>query len=264
MSAELAIPKEMRGVILSELARIEETEGVRILFAVESGSRAWGFASPDSDYDIRFVYARRPEWYLRLDDPRDVIEWKLDDTLDISGWDVQKALRLMRDSNPSLLEWLASSIFYRALSDVRIADLASRSFNPIKSCHHYLSMARGNMREHLEGSTVKLKKYFYVVRPILATRHVLARCSQPPMLFEELVDEYLEEEIAAIVNELLDMKRGSDETLCIPRRKELDDWILRSLDELEALARGLPRAERPSWDEYNKLFIDLIGFHDAG
>lgn len=202
MLQETEMSKEMLDVISSELQELESSENVRILFAIESGSHTWGFASPDSDYDVRIVYARNPKWYLRLDNQKGVIEWKLDDVLDINGWDIKKALRLMRGSNPSLLEWLSSPIFYRPLVDERVSDLADRSFDPIKSCHHYLSMARGNVREHLESETVKMKKYLYVIRPILAARHVLAKRTQPPMLFEDLVGEYLDDELATMVHDL--------------------------------------------------------------
>lgn len=94
----------MQRLIVDKLHEIEAEEGVRILLAVESGSRAWGFASPDSDYDVRFLYVRRAEDYLRLDAVRDVIERPIDDELDINGWDLQKALRLLYKSNPTLFE----------------------------------------------------------------------------------------------------------------------------------------------------------------
>lgn len=95
----------VREIIPAKLREIEQRENVRILHCVESGSRAWGFASPDSDYDVRFVYVRPLEYYLQLGKTRDVIEWQLDDTLDINGWDLQKALRLLHNSNPTLFEW---------------------------------------------------------------------------------------------------------------------------------------------------------------
>ena len=100
-------------IIPAKLREIEAREHVRILHCVESGSRAWGFASPDSDYDVRFVYVRQPEHYLRLDKTRDVIEWQLDDTLDINGWDLQKTLRLLHRSNPTVFEWNSSPILYK-------------------------------------------------------------------------------------------------------------------------------------------------------
>lgn len=102
----------MQNLICKKLQEIEKKENVKILLAVESGSRAWGFESPDSDYDVRFIYVRQKEDYLRLDKIRDVIELPLNDVLDMNGWDLQKALRLLHKSNPTLFEWLASPIVY--------------------------------------------------------------------------------------------------------------------------------------------------------
>ena len=103
----------MREKIQAQLRRIEEEEHIKILLAVESGSRAWGFASPDSDYDVRFIYIRPTQDYLRLDSVRDVIELPIDEVLDINGWDLQKTLRLLHKSNPTLFEWFSSPIVYR-------------------------------------------------------------------------------------------------------------------------------------------------------
>ena len=88
--------------IVNRLEEIERSESVRILLAVESGSRAWGFPSPDSDYDVRFLYARPRDWYLSIDARRDVIECPIEDVLDINGWDIRKALHLLLKANPVL------------------------------------------------------------------------------------------------------------------------------------------------------------------
>ena len=103
----------MEDMIRKKVKESEKKENVSIIMAVESGSRAWGFASPDSDYDVRFVYVRQLEDYLRLEKTKDTIEWQLDDVLDISGWDLKKALQLMHDSNPSIFEWCASPVVYQ-------------------------------------------------------------------------------------------------------------------------------------------------------
>ena len=103
----------MLDIINKKLKEIEEKENIKILLAVESGSRAWGFASSDSDYDVRFIYVRNQKEYLRLNDIRDVIEWQLDETLDINGWDIKKALLLLKKSNPTLFEWWNSPIIYK-------------------------------------------------------------------------------------------------------------------------------------------------------
>ena len=103
----------MLDIINKKLKENEEKENIKILLAVESGSRAWGFASSDSDYDVRFIYVRNQKEYLRLNDIRDVIEWQLDETLDINGWDIKKALLLLKKSNPTLFEWWNSPIIYK-------------------------------------------------------------------------------------------------------------------------------------------------------
>ena len=105
--------KEMKLKIIEELQKIEETEDVKIIMAVESGSRAWGFASPDSDYDVRFIYVHEPEWYFHIEEQKDTIEQMFPDETDMSGWDLKKALRLFKSSNPSLFEWLHSPIIYQ-------------------------------------------------------------------------------------------------------------------------------------------------------
>lgn len=98
----------MRKVIIEKLQQIEKQENVRILHAVESGSRAWGFESPDSDFDVRFIYVRPRDYYLKLEQTRDVLEFPINDLLDVNGWDLQKALRLLHRSNPSVFEWFKS------------------------------------------------------------------------------------------------------------------------------------------------------------
>jgi hypothetical protein len=103
----------MRPQILSLLAGLEAEHGIRILYACESGSRAWGFPSPDSDYDVRFVYAHPVEWYFSVEDLQDTLERPVSDQLDAGGWELRKALRQLRKSNATLFEWLQSPVVYR-------------------------------------------------------------------------------------------------------------------------------------------------------
>ena len=147
--------------ISEQLSNIETVQDVRILYAVESGSRAWGFASRNSDYDVRFIYIHKPDWYLSIRDRRDVIECPISKDLDISGWDLKKALGLFSKSNPPLLEWLGSPIIYKDAFDLanRLREMLTTSFQPQRSMYHYLHMARGNYREYLKGEVVRLKKY---------------------------------------------------------------------------------------------------------
>lgn len=200
------VAEDVRARIMGELSDIEARHGVRILFACESGSRGWGFASPDSDYDVRFIYAHPLPWYLTVERGRDVIELPINDELDIGGWELRKALHLLRKSNPVLTEWLDSPILYRedAAIAARLRALAGAFFSPLRGRHHYLSMARRNYREHLRGETVRLKKYFYVLRPLLAVRWIDSGHGVPPMRFADLVagtvtDPALLEDINALL-----------------------------------------------------------------
>ena len=156
--------------IQNRLLEIESEHSVRILYAIESGSRAWGFESADSDYDVRFIYIHERNWYLNILPKRDVIEYPIVDDFDYSGWDMRKTLFLLNKSNPVLFEWLKSPIVYRKddfFCDV-MGELTKTYFSAISSIYHYLHMASRNYREYLQSDEVKIKKYFYVLRPILA------------------------------------------------------------------------------------------------
>ena len=186
----------MEKTIARKLKEIEEKESVRILHCIESGSRAWGFASPNSDYDVRFIYVRPKEFYLRLDPTRDVIEWQLDDTLDINGWDISKTLTLLHRSNPTLFEWNASPVVYKTTAEwQKISGIINRYFAAKPGLYHYLSTAKSNYREYLKGETVRLKRYFYVLRPLLACKWILAEGTPPPMLFRSLAEKYLDDSV---------------------------------------------------------------------
>lgn len=181
--------QSVRDRVLAELKRIESENGVRVLLAVESGSRAWGFASPDSDYDVRFIYAHHRDWYISVLEPRDVIEEMLPGHLDVSGWDLRKTLRLFSKCNLALNEWLGSSIVYSEVSEFRqqLVQLLPQFFNPIAGLHHYRSMATRTFAENYADGRIGIKKLFYVLRPLLACRWIEHRRSQPPTEFAELM-----------------------------------------------------------------------------
>lgn len=249
----------MREIILEKLKEIEERENVRILYCVESGSRAWGFASPDSDYDVRFVYVRPKDFYLRLDKTRDVIEWQLDDTLDINGWDVQKALTLLNKSNPTLFEWNSSPIVYATTEEwEKISNVINRYFVAKSGLYHYISMAKNNRRGFLSDDIVKYKKYFYVLRPILACKWILSKGTPPPMLFKTLMDDYLDADMTPEVEKLLDIKMNNPEIETGKRFAEIDEYISRAIPEIEDAVTKLPDENANDWDELNELFLSLL------
>ena len=249
----------MRKLILEKLNEIEERENVRILHCVESGSRAWGFASPDSDYDVRFIYVRPKEYYLRLDKTRDVIEWQLDDTLDINGWDLQKALILLHKSNPTLFEWNASPIVYKTTSAwANISDKINHYFVKKSSLYHYLSIAKRNYREYLKGEMVRLKKYFYILRPVLSCKWILAEGTPPPMEFRILMEKYLDGDIKQDVETLLDLKINNPEITVGKRFARVNDYLDKAIAEIEEIVARLPNDTIESWDELNDIFMEIL------
>ena len=250
---------EIQQRILQKLDEIEQQEQVTILHCVESGSRAWGFASPDSDYDVRFVYLRRTEDYLRLQDTRDVIDWQLDDVYDINGWDIRKYLQLLHKSNPTTFEWDASPIVYRthpAWASVR--EVLPECFGVKTSAFHYLSIAKRNEQGYLRGETVKRKKYFYVLRPLLACRWVLERRTAPPMLFDELKEAFLPAQYRPAVEELLAAKKSQPEMGAAPRIEVLHQFIAEETEALRVAAEAEPPANGMGWKRLDQVFLELL------
>lgn len=250
----------MREKILQELRKIEETENVKIIMAIESGSRAWGFASPDSDYDVRFIYVRKKEDYLKLEGIRDVIEWQLDETLDINGWDIKKALQLLHKSNPTVFEWCASPIVYMEREEFTwLKELLPNYFSVKKSLFHYWHMAETNYRGYLKSDEVRVKKYFYVLRPLLAAKWILDKKTAPPMLFDDLVEAELEDELRPELMRLLELKKTLPEMGLAPQIPIMNDYFERVIPEIKSIADEIE--DVPSdWGRLNDLFLRMLRF----
>lgn len=253
------ISSPIHSAINAELDRIEREHHVRILLACESGSRAWGFPSADSDYDVRFIYVHPRDWYLSVAQDRDVIELPIEDELDISGWDLRKALGLLRKSNPSLLEWLSSPIVYRILLPgiEPLRSLAEAAFSPATAAHHYLSMARSTIRQWSGRDAVSIKKYLYALRPVLCARWVIDRSTQPPMQFHALADAMMSgEKQRRFARELIEIKARGREMETIPRDPELEAHITEELDHVEA---HLPaRSDALPVQRFDEVFRSII------
>ena len=187
-----------------------------------------------------------------------MIEWELNDVYDISGWDLDKTLKLLHSSNPVIFEWVNSPIVYKETEFLKqFCEFCKSYFMTIKGAHHYLHMAQKNYDAFLSGDRVKLKKYFYVLRPIFATRYVLKYRSNPPMLFEELLEEESDEEFKKEVYKLIEAKRNSSELGEADKIDILNDYIRSELAALSEEVNSLEK-EQTSWDGLNKLFIDTI------
>lgn len=264
MSANPLILPETRSLIETRLTAIAAEHDVKILYACESGSRAWGFSSPDSDYDVRFIYVHPLEWYLSLEEDRDVIDLPIEDTpvglLDIGGWDLRKTLRLLSKSNPVIWEWLQSPICYQNNLDLRgYRNILDPFFSPILACHHYLSICRNTMNQACVGPSVKIKKYFYMLRPLLAAAWIERYHSIPPMeldLLLPLLDD--QPEIKNAIVGLQERKQHIDEQIPIPRITMIDDYLGSELKRLQEAAKLLPvvTGNKASLD---RLFQQCLG-----
>lgn len=182
--------------IPARLKEIERKYDVKILLAVESGSRAWGFASKDSDWDVRFIYVHKPEWYFSVDEQRDVIEEMFEENIDAVGWDIKKALGLLKRSNPSLMEWITSPIVYRCdekfMAD--ITPLARDCFNPTKAMYHYQRIYVKHDERYLQKQGYPMKRFMYYLRGILACQWIERYKTMPPVSFQQLYEEVVEEQ----------------------------------------------------------------------
>jgi predicted nucleotidyltransferase len=258
------IPDETRGHITARLAATASEEGVCILYAAESGSRAWGFPSPDSDFDVRFLYAHERNWYVSLAEARDVIERPLDERrVDLAGWDIRKALRLLLRTNPALYEWLVSPIVY-VDSPLRaeLKALFEAHVSPRALAHHYWSIARVQWRTEIEGrAEVKLKKYFYAVRPLLSLAWVAEYSTPPPMAIGDLLDRCaLPDAPRRAVGTLLGQKRAMPELGARPPIAEIDAWIVGELERLTPDRLALSgEPQRDMREEADRLYRRIIG-----
>lgn len=237
----------MKETILKSLAKIEEDFDVKILYAVESGSRAWGFPSRDSDYDVRFIYVHKKEAYLSIDQmgigkKRDVIELPINDLLDITGWELTKALKLFRKSNPPLMEWLRSGIvYYQAFSTIdQMKELSKVVFAPNSCLHHFLNMASNNFRKCLQEGQVKIKNYINVLRPVLAAQWI-EKCNEfPPLEFPKLLEDLLPEgELKSEIHTLLKRKISGDEMDNEPKIEVISQFLNEEIARLKTYTSTL-------------------------
>ncbi|KIL40248.1 hypothetical protein SD70_14945 [Gordoniibacillus kamchatkensis] len=253
---------DVKQQVLEELRKIEKEENVRILYACESGSRAWGFPSKDSDYDVRFLYVRPVDWYLSIFEKRDVIERPISEMLDINGWDLRKALNLFRKSNPPLLEWLQSPIVYmenHAIAE-QIRWISPFTFSPKSCMFHYLHMAKGNYREYLQGDQVKIKKYFYVLRPILACEWIEKHNTMPPIEFDRLVDAVVPRgsELKTIIDGLIIHKKAGDEMDYEPRINPINEYLEAKIEYYERMASGMKTSGEGQEQRLDDLFRSVL------
>lgn len=250
---------KIEDLITEQLSEIEKEENVKILHAIESGSRAWGFASPDSDYDVRFIYVRPMQHYLGLQKKADYIDWEVDRILDMNGWDLSKVLQNVYKSNATMYEWANSPIVYQTIPEWEDVKKASLDYFSCKAAmYHYYGAASKNYNEYLNDKMVKYKKYFYVLRPILACKWIEKKECPPPMLFRELADAVLEPEMKPIVDKLLAKKLQMSESEKGERIDVLNNYILKNLQYFKGRTEQMPDKGKMEWDTLNELFLGFL------
>lgn len=255
METDRTVAVDIDPTITAQLQQLASTEQITILYACESGSRAWGFPSPDSDYDVRFIYLRPLAWYLAIDDRPDTIDLPVNSLLDINGWDLRKALKLFKGSNSAIYEWIQSPIVYRTNGNLtqELLNLASNYYSCRAGIHHYLNMTIGCYREHLQSDTVKLKKYFYALRPILAAKWIVTYQTFPPMFLSKLMELISDrQDIITEIDRLLTIKKTASEATTIAAVPLLNNFIRSEIESCELAVKSIPKVNT------NSDLLDLL------
>jgi predicted nucleotidyltransferase len=243
--------------IQQEILKLEQENSIKIVYAVESGSRAWGFASTNSDWDVRFIYVHTYDWYLSVEEKKDNIEIILPNDIDLAGWELRKALLLFRKSNPPLLEWLRSPVVYKeSLSTAaQLREAAGEYFNPKSCLYHYFHMARRNYEAYFKENEVRLKKYFYILRPLLACCWIERTGAMPPMEFDHLVTaEILDVQLKHEINGLLELKKGGVELDRGARIAIIDEFMENRFIHFEQYLKDFQFKNEPGYAKLNSIF----------
>lgn len=254
----------MKNKILHKLAEIEKAEHVTVLYAVESGSRAWGVESPDSDYDVRFIYVRGQNDYLRIREKRDVIEWQLDEVLDINGWDLKKTLLQFQRGNATLFEWANSPVVYKTTEMWKeIYDVGRQYFSEKAALYHYYGTAKSTFVQYLQEDNVRYKKYIYALRPLLACRFIETYHSIPPVKFETLLQQDLPQELMAEIGRMLAVKAQSDEKALNPHIPVIRHYIEEEIARYEMLLKEIEDDRKPDQEGLDQIFMRILQQADA-
>ena len=250
----------MRQILIDRLKDIEKEKNITILYAAESGSRAWGFESTDSDYDVRFIYRHQKEKYLSIFKFKDTIDYPVDELLDYSGWDLAKSIKLFHGNNMAIYEWLNSPIVYYQ-NDQFIKAMGEHQeefFNPQKACYHYLGAAKTTSIKHLQKEEINVKKIFYALRPILAVLWILKYRKMPPVYFPDmLIIDLLSEEIINSIKALIERKKDLTEHDSIDGVHTLLDFINRQLEELPKSCSKL-KVDLVANQKADELFMRIL------
>ena len=240
------------------LTNVEQTKKVLILYACETGSRAWGFPSPDSDYDVRFIYMHEKDWYLSLSQHKDTIEYMVDETWDVTGWDFRKSLLLLKKSNAALIERFQSPIVYSEKENFKddFMRLIESYYSPVAVFFHHYSLAKKLWTELEHAADVKLKSYFYLLRSLLSCNWIVHNKSIVPMHIEGLMF-LIDDDIRNRIRELIQLKAGVSEKYLHPKEDVLNKWIVELWEILDRSKESLG-VNKTEITKLNKFFLHTI------
>lgn len=257
---------EITQAIKEKLTQIEQRENIRILYACESGSRAWGFASPDSDYDVRFIFVRPVKDYLRVKELPDFIDAELNEVYDINGWDLKKFFKQLYKSNPVIFEWADSPIVYRTSEDwEKVKAVMGDYVCPRTMIYHYLGLANSSIKKYLTGEEITYKKYFYILRAVLAASWIYEKKSPAPTEYFKLVEAEIQRQLPELnyipnnyfdnlLKKLYEKKSASSEKAKGKRNSVLENFV----DMRMAILDGAFEKKSFSWEKLNDLFLSVI------
>jgi uncharacterized protein len=248
----------VKKIILESLKQIENKHEVKILFACESGSRAWGYSNKNSDYDVRFIYIHRPSWYLSIDPQRDFIELPVSKSLDVNGWELQKCLKLYRKSNPTILEWIHSNLHYtQPYSTVeKLRHHTQDVFSPIACLYHFIHMAQKNFRKE-QNESINVKNYFNILRPILAAKWIENYGQFPPVEFTKLVEKMMPiGDLKQEINCLLASKINGE--FSVTKNTLINDFIQNEIKRLTEYVKNIEVENENPTPLLNTIFLDCM------
>lgn len=252
---------DMKNTILKKLTETENKHGVKIIHAIESGSRGWGFAAKDADYDCRFVYVHPRDWYLSVQDKPDFIETEQNEVFDIKGVDITRALKYIVKPDASIYEWLSSNEIY-ICNDALVnplKGLTTEYFNPITLSWHYLSLSKKMVGDIDSADEAKIKKYFYVLRPLANLNFIAKHRTMPHMEYvRTLADTDTSFEIRKAVDELLTVKLASNEHHKIPKNQLLVDYFKAEIEKFEESLKTMQHTKNRDLERVDDVLRRIV------
>ena len=251
----------IKQTILQKLHKTEENYHVKIPLAIESGSRGWGFAATNADYDCRFLYVHQKDWYLSVLERKELIEYAVDEVFDIQGYDISRAIKYIMKPQATLYEWISSNVVYIRNEPIlaKLQELAIEFFNPIPISYHYLSLAKKMFSEINDVETAKIKKYFYILRPIANLNYIQQHGKMPYMEYDRTLAEIdLNPEIYSAIRELKAQKMAAREHYLIPKFEPLTRYFQDELARFEICLKDMKHAKTKNYELADSIFRSII------